>query len=223
MMLRYKLYSVVDCISKYCQVEQLEDTEMWYCNRCKEHVRAWKQFHLYRTPPILIVHLKRFHYSALTHRRDKIDTFIDFPLEDLDLRNEVIFSEDGEEPIYDCYAVSNHFGGLGGGHYTAYALNDDGEWCNFDDSRVTANVEKSEVVSKSAYVLYYKRRDNKIDDELWINRSFPAFCSQEPSPVTTNMDIEGGDTDNMYSMNDNNDEDDDYGIKQFESISARSP
>lgn len=23
--------------------------------------------------------------------------------------------------IYDCIAVSNHMGGLGGGHYTAYA------------------------------------------------------------------------------------------------------
>lgn len=25
--------------------------------------------------------------------------------------------------FYDLYAVSNHFGGLGGGHYTAYAKN----------------------------------------------------------------------------------------------------
>ena len=24
-------------------------------------------------------------------------------------------------PVYDLYAVSNHFGGVGGGHYTAYA------------------------------------------------------------------------------------------------------
>jgi ubiquitin C-terminal hydrolase len=30
-----------------------------------------------------------------------------------------------EKPIYDCYAVTN-FGGLGGGHYTAYALHDGG-------------------------------------------------------------------------------------------------
>jgi ubiquitin C-terminal hydrolase len=26
-------------------------------------------------------------------------------------------------PIYDLYAISNHYGGLGGGHYTAYAKN----------------------------------------------------------------------------------------------------
>lgn len=207
--------SVLDCISKYCQVEQLEETEMWYCNRCKDHVRAWKQFHLYRTPPILIIHLKRFHYSARSHRRDKIDAHIDFPLEGLDLSDEVMFSRGGEEPIYDCYAVSNHFGGLGGGHYTAYALNDDGEWCNFDDSRVTKNIDKNEVVSKAAYVLYYKRRDVKNDDESWVNRALPSLCSRESSPVTTDMDIE---TDNdVYSMDDNNN-DDEYGIKNFESI-----
>jgi len=159
--------SIMDCIAKYCEKEQLDETEMWYCNKCKEHVRAWKKFDLYRTPPILIIHLKRFHFSSTTHRRDKIDTLIDFPLEGLDLRNVVknwSEKQQGEggnehEPIYDCYAVSNHFGGLGGGHYTAYAKGVDGSWCNFDDSRVTTGVDESEVVSSAAYCLYYKRKD----------------------------------------------------------------
>jgi len=188
--------SVLDCIREYCQMEQLEDSEMWYCNKCKEHVCAWKQFHLYRTPPILIIHLKRFHYSPLTHRRDKIDLLVDFPLRGLDLTNEVMNSEDGKEPIYDCYAVSNHFGGLGGGHYTAYALNDEGEWCNFDDSRVTKNIDESEVISSAAYVLYYRRRDVKMDDEVWVDRPMPP-SSLVPSTVSSitstrgGMDIEG--------------------------------
>lgn len=97
--------NVVDCIEKYCQMEQLEETEMWYCDKCKQHVRAWKQFHLYKTPPILIIHLKRFQYSASTHRRDKISTFIDFPLTDLDLTSQVTHWTEGEKPVYDCYAV----------------------------------------------------------------------------------------------------------------------
>ncbi|EEC51068.1 predicted protein, partial [Phaeodactylum tricornutum CCAP 1055/1] len=149
--------TVLDCIEKYCQMEQLEDTEMWYCNKCKDHVRAWKQTHLYRCPPILIVHLKRFQYSSSTHRRDKIGLFIDFPLEGLDLTSVALHWTGAEKPLYDCYAVSNHYGGLGGGHYTAYALNDDKVWCHYDDSRVTANVEPEEVVSEAAYVLYYRR------------------------------------------------------------------
>lgn len=187
--------SVLNCIRKYCQIEQLEETEMWYCNKCKEHVRAWKQFHLYRAPPILIIHLKRFHYSPLTHRRDKIDLLVHFPLKNLDLRDEVMhWNQDEDEPIYDCYAVSNHFGGLGGGHYTAYALNDEGEWSNFDDSRVTKNVDESEVVSSAAYVLYYRRRDVKVEDDLWTDRPMPSYSaisSAVSSLDSRQMDIEG--------------------------------
>ena len=36
---------------------------------------------------------------------------------------------------YDLYAVSNHYGGLGGGHYTAYGKNN-GKWYEFNDSSV---------------------------------------------------------------------------------------
>jgi hypothetical protein len=151
--------TVLDCVEKFCQMEQLEESEQWYCNKCKEHVCAWKQFHIYRSPPHLIIHLKRFQYSARTHRRQKINTHVDFPLVGLDLSNEVLHWMDSEKPIYDCYAVSNHYGGLGGGHYTAYALNDDGVWCHYDDSRIISHVDPSEVVSQAAYVLYYRRRD----------------------------------------------------------------
>jgi ubiquitin C-terminal hydrolase len=155
--------SVLDCVEKFCQMEQLEESEQWYCNKCKEHVCAWKQFHIYRSPPHLIIHLKRFQYSARTHRRQKINTHVDFPLVGLDLSNQVLHWTDQEKPIYDCYAVSNHYGGLGGGHYTAYALNEDGVWCHYDDSRITSRVEPSDVVSQAAYVLYYRRRDVSAD------------------------------------------------------------
>jgi hypothetical protein len=153
-----KKTDVLDCINKYCQTEQLEESEMWYCNRCKTHVRAWKHIGIFRAPPILIIQLKRFTFSATTHRRDKISLNVDFPLKGLDLQTYVLHWDEGEEPIYDCFAVSNHYGGLGGGHYTAYALNH-GTWCYFDDSSVKEDVSEAEVVSNAAYVLYYRRRD----------------------------------------------------------------
>ena len=201
--------SVLDCIEKYCQMEQLEETEMWYCNRCQKHVRAWKQFDLYRTPPILIVHLKRFHYSATTHRRDKINLFIDFPLEGLDLTEHVMHWTEDEKPIYDCYAVSNHYGGLGGGHYTAHALNDDGVWCYYDDSRVNTDVDKRSIISEAAYVLYYRRRDVPVDENFLLNLqtpepSGPAIIADVPDSkvASTSSEISGSnaavvDDDNM--------------------------
>jgi ubiquitin carboxyl-terminal hydrolase 4/11 len=195
--------TVLDCIQKYCQKEQLEETEKWYCNKCKDHVRAWKQFHLYRAPPILIVHLKRFHYSAATHRRDKISTYIDFPLEGLDLTELVSRYGEDDKPVYDCYAVSNHYGGLGGGHYTAYTLSDDGSWCYYDDSRVTTNVEREKVVSEAAYVLYYRRRDVPIgnyQDYIYDGQTSPMICEQadgqgEPSEMSSNNTAQAGDMD----------------------------
>ncbi|GAX20611.1 ubiquitin carboxyl-terminal hydrolase 4/11 [Fistulifera solaris] len=171
-----KTISVVDCIDKFCQKEQLDESEMWYCSQCKQHVRAWKQFHIYKSPPILLIHLKRFHYSSRSHRRDKISTFIDFPLKDLDLSDQVISWEEGCKPVYDCYAVSNHYGGLGGGHYTAYCLNNDGSWCYYDDSRITTNVDPKEVISDAAYVLYYRRKDVVVGEE---------FDLQMPRPTTS--------------------------------------
>ena len=45
---------------------------------------------------------------------------------------------------YDCYGISNHFGSVGFGHYTAYAKNPlDDKWYNFDDSSVSPVGENS--------------------------------------------------------------------------------
>ena len=79
--------------------------------------------------------------------RDKLSTTVRFPLDALDLKNHVKkpggaqLETVGNDwltvfimlwfschslsnlllQLYDCYAVSNHFGALGGGHYTAFA------------------------------------------------------------------------------------------------------
>ncbi|PWN40949.1 UCH-domain-containing protein [Ceraceosorus guamensis] len=67
-----------------------------------------------------------------------------------------------DAPIYDLYAVDNHFGGLGGGHYTAYAKNpDDGQWHYFDDSSVTPVADPESVKTKAAYLLFYRRRTTR--------------------------------------------------------------
>jgi ubiquitin C-terminal hydrolase len=62
-----------------------------------------------------------------------------------------------DEPIYELYAVSNHFGGMGGGHYTAFAKNGN-KWYDFNDSSVSHKSE-NDVCNKSAYMLFYKRKD----------------------------------------------------------------
>ena len=65
----------------------------------------------------------------------------------------------GLSPYYDLFAVSNHYGSLNGGHYTAYAKNVDGNWYDFNDSSVS-NSSPSDLVSGASYLLFYRRRED---------------------------------------------------------------
>ncbi|KAH7348660.1 hypothetical protein BKA65DRAFT_264222 [Rhexocercosporidium sp. MPI-PUGE-AT-0058] len=148
-----------DCLDEFGKEEILSEMDTWYCPRCKEHKRASKKFELWKTPDILIMHLKRF--SSSQYRRDKLDVLVDFPLDGLDLSSRVIETEDGKQEIYDLFAVDDHWGGLGGGHYTAFAKNyRDNEWYEYNDSSVAKQKDLSRIVSSSAYLLFYRRRSD---------------------------------------------------------------
>lgn len=65
-------------------------------------------------------HLKRFSYSR--YLKNKLDTFVNFPVHGLDLGKYMKTKDaSGQSYVYELYAVSNHYGGLGGGHYSAYS------------------------------------------------------------------------------------------------------
>lgn len=112
-------------------------------------------------PDILVVHLKRFQFIPGQYfvHREKINEFVHFPVEGLDLTRYVIGTHSADcPPIYDLYAVSHHMGGLGGGHYTATCQNFiNKKWYHFNDSSVQ-EVAAESAVNSSAYVLFYKRR-----------------------------------------------------------------
>lgn len=119
-----------ECLDEFGREEVLSENDAWYCPRCKEHRRATKKFELWKSPDILVMHLKRF--SANRIFRDKIDAHVDFPLE-LDMSGRIQMPEEGESLMYDLIAVDNHYGGLGGGHYTAFAKNFvDGNWYEYN-------------------------------------------------------------------------------------------
>jgi ubiquitin carboxyl-terminal hydrolase 4/11/15 len=119
-----------ECFIETSKSEILSEDNAWYCSRCKELRRASKTLEIWTVPDILIIHLKRF--SGHRSFRDKIEELIDFPVEGLDLSGKVGFPED-KDLTYDLFAVDNHFGGLGGGHYTATAQNFfDKQWYDYN-------------------------------------------------------------------------------------------
>ncbi|XP_075508702.1 LOW QUALITY PROTEIN: ubiquitin carboxyl-terminal hydrolase 9-like [Primulina tabacum] len=148
--------SLFSCLDAFLKEEPLGPDDMWYCPRCKVHRQASKKLDLWRLPDVLVFHLKRFSYSRW--QKNKLDTFVDFPIQNLDLSRYVKSNDVSEgSPVYELYAISNHYGGLGGGHYSAYCkLIDDKSWYNFDDAHVSA-VRESEIKTSAAYVLFYQR------------------------------------------------------------------
>lgn len=145
-----------DCLQLFSKPEILGLADSWYCPTCKEHHQATKQIQLWNTPDILLIHLKRF--ESQRSFSDKIDATVNFPITDLDLSEYVVYKDDPRGSIYDLYAVDNHYGGLGGGHYTAYVKNfADNKWYYFDDSRVTETAPENSIAG-SAYLLFYIRR-----------------------------------------------------------------
>ncbi|XP_069499390.1 ubiquitin carboxyl-terminal hydrolase 19 isoform X2 [Ambystoma mexicanum] len=163
-------FTLEQCLNLFTKPEVLAPEEAWYCPTCKQHREASKQLMLWRLPNVLIIQLKRFSFRSFIWR-DKINDMVDFPVRNLDLSKFCIGQkEDHQLPIYDLYAVINHYGGMIGGHYTAYARlpNDknsqrsDVGWRLFDDSTVTT-VEESQVVTRYAYVLFYRRRNSPVE------------------------------------------------------------
>eukprot|EP01083_Nonionella_stella_P037264 101584_1 len=152
--------SLYDCINSYVAQETLGENDLWYCAECKKHEQANKKLDLWSFPEILIIHLKRFQVLSVGRfgRGEKISTFVDCPIRGLDLTPYLITGDnETAPPIYDLYAVSCHSGSCGGGHYTAYALNDETDrWYYFNDSSVRP-AKQSDIVSQSTYVLFYKK------------------------------------------------------------------
>lgn len=148
-----KAITLHDCLKLFSKKEVLSMNDSWYCPSCKDHRQATKQIQLWSAPDILLIHLKRFENQRSFS--DKIDDTVQFPIKSLDMKEHLVH-EDPRGSVYDLIAVDNHYGGLGGGHYTAY-VKTQGKWFYFDDSRVSETRPESSVAG-SAYLLFYVRQ-----------------------------------------------------------------
>ncbi|XP_065188483.1 ubiquitin carboxyl-terminal hydrolase 3-like [Sycon ciliatum] len=147
-----------DCISHFCDMEELSDTEQYLCEKCRQRQRSTKKFYLRDLPPVLCLHLKRFRYALSA--RSKLDLFVEFPLEGLDLKDFMSpNAEMSKSTLYDLSAVVVHHGsGVGSGHYTAYGHSAKaGGWFHFNDSTVTCSTADA-VSNCKAYLLFYLQR-----------------------------------------------------------------
>ena len=165
-------FTLVDALS--LEHAQNNESMVMTCPLCKQK-NTFKPETVYgELPPLLIIQLKRFEFSVREmlilsngevrkekrFRRRKITDVVDFPLTGLDLSSYAL----GEDHVYDCVCVCNHWGTDENGHYYAYCRDYfDSSWYEYNDERVTPLSEEN-VVTGNAYLLFYRKRG--CDDAL---------------------------------------------------------
>ncbi|KAF1801780.1 hypothetical protein V8B55DRAFT_1473889 [Mucor lusitanicus] len=126
------------------------------CDHCKQMVKAGKQMTINELPMMLTVHLKRFAFDMYRGCMSKITTYVDYP-ETLDMAPYTSQDKKIEKAEYSLYAVLVHYGySCDSGHYYAYVKAPNGQWNRMDDEDVTP-VSLKEVLSQTAYMLFYQQ------------------------------------------------------------------
>ncbi|XP_057371532.1 ubiquitin carboxyl-terminal hydrolase 8-like [Daphnia carinata] len=151
--------SIMDCFQLYTKPEQISG---WSCPFCKNKRGASKKIDIWKLPPVLVVHLQRFYNDGLWRKRLNM---VDFNVNELDLDvivkcpEVVVKSKKPRYSRFKLYAVSNHYGTMDAGHYTAYCKNAEyNKWFKFDDQDVM-EISGNEVRSAAAYILFYTAID----------------------------------------------------------------
>ena len=170
----FQKVSINRCFEEFSKEETFDKDNLWKCSKCHKNIAANNKIEIYQTPKILIIQLKRF------ENNQKVETFIDFPLKDLDISQFVSLDSKINNVIpkkYDLFAVANHYGRLEYGHYDAFCLNYiDNNWYNFNDrfvEKIKKEDENNKIVTKNAYVLFYRQQKNDlIEWESIYNKKF---------------------------------------------------
>ncbi|KAK0416556.1 hypothetical protein QR680_012559 [Steinernema hermaphroditum] len=146
--IHHRPLSLASCINDFVRPEVLDDVIS--CEKCKQKTKRQKSLSVWRLPDILILHLKRFVYLPSEGRWVKSSKVIDFPLEDFD----PIGNSNGTQK-YKCFAIANHYGAMGQGHYIAYARNR-GNWYLFNDCKCQ-QIQEAAIDKKNVYILFYEK------------------------------------------------------------------
>ena len=142
--------SLKECLSLFNREETLDLDNQWKCENCKDYRKAQKKISIWSTPQILTIQLKRF-----TKDKKKINNRVEFPLDSLSL-NDYSIGYGREKATYSLYAIVNHNGDTGGGHYYSFVKKWDGTWCIANDAMVSRISEK-DLITNSAYMLFYRK------------------------------------------------------------------
>uniref|UniRef100_A0A6C0DXX9 USP domain-containing protein n=1 Tax=viral metagenome TaxID=1070528 RepID=A0A6C0DXX9_9ZZZZ len=144
--------NLYECMDAFTSPEMMSGENAWFNEKTGGKEDIWKGVCFWSFPKILVLTLKRFSADGM----QKVNTHVDFPLDNLDL-SRYVRGYNPSSYTYDLFGVCNHSGGCQGGHYTAYVKNASDQWVHYNDDHVSI-IENTHVVSPMAYCLFYRKK-----------------------------------------------------------------
>ena len=96
---------------------------------------------------------------------------------DGDPKTSILANKNREDNLFDLYAVCNHHGDMNRGHYIAHCLNPiNNTWYVYDDHHVLPVINKDQLATQNAYILFYVKRSSR-------NKWLKSITSKEVKPV----------------------------------------
>jgi ubiquitin carboxyl-terminal hydrolase 8 len=149
--------NIYDCFDTFIKPELLEGENAWFNEAASQKEDVKKQISFWNFPKVFIVMFKRFTPDG----ENKINSLIDFPLENLDL-SRYVRGYNASNHVYDLFGICNHMGGVNGGHYTAFVKNYENKWFHYNDRSVELVENLEQMVSPMAYCLFYRKKNNLL-------------------------------------------------------------
>jgi len=147
--------TLYECFDMFVSPEEMRGENAWFNEKTGKKEDILRNIFFWSFPKILVITLKRFSPDG----SQKINSVVDFPLENLDL-TKYVKGYNSNSYLYDLFGVCNHMGGVSGGHYTAFVKNVAGQWVHYNDNVVELVADPNLVVSPMAYCLFYRKKNN---------------------------------------------------------------
>lgn len=148
--------NLYDCLDELCSNQQLDLNNKITCDFCGLSNRAFKKTLFWKTPKILVIHIKRFGNGL-----QKNTANINYPIKNLDLSSYI----DQQSPYklnckYDLIGINIHLSlscdeNINAGHYISYVKNMiNNKWYIYNDADEPEEINNN-LQNNDAYLLFY--------------------------------------------------------------------
>lgn len=134
-------------INNYFDVEELDENNKWFCDKCQQKQMAIKYSFINKYPELLMLSLSRFEFDIFGSK----------------IRKDVIVNETIElfDQKYTLSSLIIHSGNnLEFGHYTALVKYPNNKWYLCDDTTISVEKQlliKNNHTNKDVYLLFYRK------------------------------------------------------------------